>query len=103
MSSPYPSVSGKQIQELYYRNYEGTQLMVVTVDTETELRIGQPRKLFDEPNMPPPLSYPDGHYDVAPDGRFLMISEDESRNSPMKLVVVLNWLQELDRLMNNEN
>ena len=90
-------------KELYYRNYEGTQLMVVTVDTETELRIGQPRKLFDEPNMPPPLSYPDGHYDVAPDGRFLMISEDESRNSPMKLVVVLNWLQELDRLMNNEN
>ena len=90
-------------KELYYRNYDGTQLMVVSVDSETELQIGAPRKLFDDLNMPPPLFYSSRNYDVAADGRFLMISEDESRDSPMKLVVVLNWLQEVERLMTSEN
>ena len=42
-------------------------------------------------------------YDVASDGRFLMILEDESRDRPMNLAVVLNWIDELDRLAPSEN
>jgi hypothetical protein len=38
-------------------------------------------------------------YDAAPDGRFLMISESESRRASMKLVVVLNWFEELKEKM----
>ena len=51
--------------------------------------------------MPPPIPYGDRSYDVAPDGRFLMILEHESRDRPMNLVVVLN--DDLDRLARSKN
>ena len=37
-------------------------------------------------------------YDVASDGRFVMIEESQS-SSPTSLVVVLNWSEELKRLV----
>jgi hypothetical protein len=36
-------------------------------------------------------------YDVAPDGRFLMV-RDEQQGDTMQLRFVLNWLEELKRL-----
>jgi serine/threonine-protein kinase len=86
-------------KELFYRDIEGRRLMAVSVQTEPELRVSEPRFLFEEPNTPPPEIWGSNSYDVAPDGRFVMISETENRENPMKLIVVLNWLEELNRLV----
>jgi hypothetical protein len=47
--------------------------------------------------MPMPQRWAGWLYDVAPDGRFLMLAEDSSR--PTILNVVLNWTEELKRLV----
>ena len=36
-------------------------------------------------------------YDVAPDGRFLMIKPGAEEQAPARLNVVLNWVDELAR------
>ena len=36
-------------------------------------------------------------YDVAPDGRFLMMKPSEEEQAPPRLNVVLNWVDELTR------
>jgi len=38
-------------------------------------------------------------YDVHPDGRFLMIEDDEERPTHGSLRIVLNWFDELERLV----
>ncbi len=81
--------------ELFYQS--GRKLITAEVASrEPELRFKPLRVLFEggfvpyDPNVP-------RTYDVAPDGRFLMIQEDQ-RPSSASLVVVQNWLEELKRL-----
>jgi hypothetical protein len=41
-------------------------------------------------------------YDVAPDGRFFIIRDAQTQSgggTPSNIVVVLNWLEELKRLV----
>jgi hypothetical protein len=85
--------------ELFYRDVEGKRLMAVDTRTEPRFEVGQPRLLVDEPDTPPPVFSRSASYDAAPDGRFLMISESESRRASMKLIVVLNWFEELKKKM----
>ena len=79
--------------ELFY--LEGTQLMAVPVQTETGFPYGSPERLFDAPYY---FESPGRNYDVAPDGRFLMIKDTDQLDgggaSPA-ITVVLNWHQEL--------
>ena len=82
--------------ELFYQS--GRKLLTAEVAArEPELRFKPPRVLFEggfvpyDPNVP-------RTYDAAPDGRFLMIQEDQ-RPSSSSLVVVQNWLEELKRLV----
>jgi serine/threonine-protein kinase len=86
-------------KELFYRDIDGMKLMAVDIRTDPRLVVGEPRILFDEPDTPPPQTFRSASYDAAPDGRFLMISESESRRASMKLVVVLNWFEELKEKM----
>ena len=80
-------------RELFYR--KGNEMMVIPIQTSPTFNAGEPRLLFEggfqagEPAQP--------NYDVAPDGRFLMI---ESTGGPTatKLNVVLNFFEELKRL-----
>jgi hypothetical protein len=55
--------------------------------------------LFAGPYEPAPLTNPD--YDVSPDGqRFLMLKPaDQAEASPTQINVVLNWFEELKRLV----
>jgi serine/threonine-protein kinase len=79
-------------RELFYRN--GNQLFAVPLTTEPTLRAGKPALLFEAPYS---YGYLDWvlNYDVAPDGRFLMVKE-----GPVpKLQVIVNWFQELERLV----
>ena len=63
---------------------------------EPELRFKPPRVLFEGGFVPYNATTP-GTYDVAPDGRFLMIQEDQN-STLASLIVVMNWSEELKPL-----
>jgi len=70
----------------------------VAVQTEPEVRIGKPEVLFEArfaralPNL--------ANYDVSPDGqRFVIVRDVEGDPGPSRLIVVLNWFEELERLV----
>ena len=81
--------------ELFYRS--GNRMMVVSVQTESTFRAGRPEVLFE--GLYRTTGHPAGlqYYDISPDGqRFLMIKRDED---PAQINVVLNWFEELKRLV----
>src|SRR5262249_38690569 len=78
-------------KELFYAT--GDAIVVVAVRPDGS--VGAPRKLFDRSNYF--LKY--HSYDVAPDGkRFLMIQRDP-RSVPCEFNVILDWSDELDRVV----
>jgi dipeptidyl aminopeptidase/acylaminoacyl peptidase len=78
--------------ELFYQ--EGTRLMAAEVSsTRPEIRFRTPRMLFDGGFIPYQSNTP-RTYDVAADGRFLMVEQTASYFS-QHLTVVLNWLEDL--------
>jgi serine/threonine-protein kinase len=78
-------------RELSYRI--GTKWMAVPVQTAPEFTAGAARQLFEGPY----LNIPGVSYDVAPDGRFLLIQPAEPEAEPTQINVVLNWFDELRR------
>ena len=72
----------------------GTQLMAVPVQTDTSFIRGTPEVLFDANYFFGALGR---NYDVAPDGRFLMVKEGTPANdtTPPEITIVLNRDQEL--------
>ena len=71
-------------------------MMMVDVTTDTELRISQPRMLFERRYaFGSAQSVP--NYDVSPDGQHFLMVKDESSSG--RLNVVLNWFEELKRLV----
>jgi serine/threonine-protein kinase len=89
--------------ELFFRN--GDDLMVVDIASNGQLHIGKPRLLFTRTF--PSGTRPDGGlwdsysiYDVAPDGRrFVTFEEEETEPPPTHLNLILNWAEELERLV----
>ena len=82
-------------QEIIFRRFGGgvpPVMMAVAVTTEPTFTIGTPEVLFEQPY------YRSGgrHYDLAPDGRLLMIKQ---RSATVNIHVVLNWFEELQRLV----
>lgn len=75
-------------------------LSVVEVDLEGALRVGPPRLLFEaERESLREGPYPD--YDITPDGqRFFVLSGGSYREDEIQVVV--NWHQELKRLVPTE-
>jgi serine/threonine-protein kinase len=93
-ASPVWSQDGK---ELFYLN--GPKMMAVSIDRERGLMAGSPRVLFEgqyesERELDPT-------FDVAPDGRFLMVKVPPEL-APRQINVVLNWSEELKRLVPTE-
>jgi hypothetical protein len=86
-------------RELFYRSSDGKQLLSVSIRTEPQLEIGDEKVVLEGLRMPMPSVFGgEPFYDVSPDGsKFLMVVEAE-RPDTMKLVVVLNWDEELKRL-----
>ncbi len=83
--------------ELFYRN--GGRMMVVSVETAPALDIGVPRVLFE--GRYAETDTPGGgtqFYDVSRDcQRFVMVQDSDQ--APTQLTVVLNWFEELKRLV----
>ena len=91
-------VWARESRELLYRN--GDKMMAVAIETEPELSVGTPRLLF-EGRFLPVLSGddPGSSYAISPDGqRFLMIKREQDL-VPTEIIVVLNWFEELKRLV----
>ena len=82
--------------ELFYRS--GRRLYAVPVRTKGVLTIGQPSLLFegDFDRGSPTPGIPS--YDVAADGRFIMVTSASDAGTPARLDIVLNWTQDLERL-----
>ena len=82
-------------KELFYRN--GNKMMVVDVSRrDGDLVLGQPRVLF-EHRYAFGSALTVANYDVSPNGqRFVMIKDDSSSG---RLNIVINWFEELKRLV----
>jgi len=84
-------------RELFYARLDGTIVALPVETSGATWSAGSPKELFRGPYF-----LRDGslgrHYDVAPDGRFLMLKHEPTKMSP-HLVVVQNWLAELESRM----
>lgn len=69
--------------------------MAVAVRIGSGLTPSQPRLLFEERFNQAP-AYGPKNYDVAPDGRFIMV-KPKVDVSPTEIHVVLNWFEEVKR------
>jgi len=79
--------------EIFYRL--GNKMMVVDVSGTTTLSLSQPRQLFDQRYVFQNITV--ANYDVSLDGaRFLMIKDEAGSG---RLNVVLNWAEDLKRLV----
>jgi serine/threonine-protein kinase len=81
-------------QELFFRSLDGKRLLKVDVGTGAELELGPETFVVETPTIPPPNAWGSRRYDVAEDGRFLIL-EGANLDEPMRLVVVHNWVAEL--------
>jgi len=81
-------------RELFFRN--GGRMMALPMAAGSRPPSGLPRPLFDDHLVPGSAGQPG--YDVARDGRFLMLRAD-APTPPPELRIVLNWLDEVKRLV----
>ena len=85
--------------ELFYRS--GDRMMVVPIQTDPTFRAGRPEILFEGRYVTSRIWRGPPYYDISPDGqRFLMIKAVEG--STGQINVVLNWFEELKRLVPTE-
>jgi hypothetical protein len=73
------------------------KMMAVDVTLSPAFKAGIPHVLFEGHYNP---GSPHRHYDVSPDGRFLMLQGPQAPPPPpvTQMVLVLNWFEELKRL-----
>ncbi|MHC4700569.1 MAG: protein kinase domain-containing protein [Planctomycetota bacterium] len=79
-------------KELFYRS--GDKMIAATFETEPIFKVTGSGELFEGQYL---CDVVYRNYDVAPDGRFLMIQESQEP-TPLGINVVLNWFEELKRL-----
>lgn len=92
---PLWSPEGK---EIFYRNR--AKMMIVAVQGQQKLRATKPRELFEWPLRDPRMR----NYDLRPDGqRFLMVKQAVEEPPRNQIHVVVNWAEELKRLVPTEN
>ncbi|HAK56827.1 MAG TPA: hypothetical protein DCP38_15310 [Acidobacteria bacterium] len=88
-------VWGRQGRELFY--LQGNAIIAVPVVTIPAFEFGAPRELFQREiarSLQLGTTSP-GPFDVAPDGRFLIVMPSEDELTPQPIRVVLNWFEEL--------
>jgi len=82
--------------ELFYR--VGNKMMVVSVQMVPTFNASRPRLLFEGSYVSHANPFGFQYYDISPDGRFLMMKE-ETAHEQDQIHVVLNWFEELKRLV----
>ena len=87
-------------RELFFSSVDNRQMLTVPVQSGTTLVAGRSQVLFDFPMVAPAGG--SRRYDVAPDGRFLIIRGDQPEaggGTVTQIVLVQNWFEELKRLV----
>jgi serine/threonine-protein kinase len=99
-SDPIWSRDGR---ELFYRH--GDQMMVVAVTTQPALQVSKPQSLWEGhyshgmSSSCGPAGTTEANYDITSDGqRFLMVKDVAQDSASTRIVVVLNFAEELKRL-----
>jgi eukaryotic-like serine/threonine-protein kinase len=77
--------------ELYWVGND--RMIAAKFEKQAPAKISAPEALFESPWPAAPLRWLE--FDVAPDGRFIMIEPAEWEKSPREISVVLNWVEEL--------
>ena len=85
--------------ELFYRSSDRT-MVAIPFSSTPELSLGRPELLFRDSFVRDPFG--NTGYDVASDGRFLMLSEVETASQPVQLQVVLGFADEVHRLVSEQ-
>ena len=85
-------------REIFYRS--GECMMSVAVTLEPEFRLSAPVVLFEGQFQIDPFARDARNYDVSPEGAgFVMVeAPDEDSATGQPLNIVLNWIDELERL-----
>lgn len=84
--SPVWSRNGR---ELFYVN--GDKLMAVAISTTPRLIAAKPQLVFETPGLT--------FCDVSPDGQHFLTIKSEQEAYPTQINVVVNWFEELRRLV----
>ncbi|MDP2319399.1 MAG: hypothetical protein Q8O42_08695 [Acidobacteriota bacterium] len=83
-------------RELSYRR--GSTMFAVSIDTANGFSAGRPTRLFDGSYVTTISSMAGAvDYDIAADGRFLLVKPSAEEQASGHLNVVLNWADELAR------
>ncbi len=77
--------------EIFYR--EGQRMMTVSFAAAPQVTLGRPQLVFDQPFSTSNLGVAD--YDVAADGRFVMVRPAHQNVRPVQLSAVTNWFEDL--------
>jgi hypothetical protein len=83
------SASGR---EVFFR--QGTSMMAADVTIGADVQIGRPHKLFEGTF----LEWGAANYDVARDGRFVMVRPASASASGRALNMRLHWVEELKKI-----
>jgi len=86
--------------ELFYLSLDGSRILATTITPGPRLVLGDEHEVL---RLLQPwggsLADPGSRFDVAPDGeRFLVVSDTREPEAPMRVVVVLDWTRDLQRL-----
>jgi eukaryotic-like serine/threonine-protein kinase len=84
--------------EIFYRTEKA--VVAVEVQTDPDFKASQPKVLFPDRFLWHDVNPWFRNYDISPDGqRFLMIESEEEPPSSTRIQIVLNWFEELKRLL----
>jgi eukaryotic-like serine/threonine-protein kinase len=90
--------------ELFYRRGNKMMAVAMTTTVTSGFAAGKPRELFEGDYLPTLSDWARPNYDVSPDGqRFLMLKPLKAQTPITGINVVLNWFEELDRLVPTGN
>lgn len=87
-------------RELFFGSLDSRQMLAVPVQSGPTLVAGRPQVLFEIPMLF--VAQGGRPYDIAPDGRFLIIRSGQAEagaGPAANLILVLNWFEELKRLV----
>ncbi len=77
--------------------------MAVAVETEVVFAAERPRLLLDTSGLRGPGGFGPPNFDVTPDGQHFVMMRPAQASGPEQINVVLNWSEELKRLVPIDN
>jgi len=100
MGGGHVPVWSRDGRELFFPSLDGRQMLAVPVQSGSTLVAGRPQVLFETAMG---VSISGRPYDIAPDGRFLIIirggQAEAGDGTASNLIVVQNWFEDLKRLV----